>query len=280
MQQASSILLVMCFVLGCSETQKSEQVATQQTVKHTVQNPSKGDQRVASISKFKAYTQQFTEDTKITQSHATGHVGDFFFTHWKDGGAASLTMDTKGAFSVQWQGGGYNYVGGPGWHYGDNDRVIGYRFDDDSGANFVTLYGWGYDKTMDHSNPAHLVEYYILQRWTYDPSKDGVFGKTFVSNGIEYSTYRSIREQKPSINSTSTFYQYWSKPSEPQPLGQDGKIIFADHVKAWADSGWVIPNMNNFDASDDPTYQVMAVEVFNPPKDGTASGRVWDAAAH
>lgn len=280
MQQASSILLVMCFVLGCSETQKSEQVTAQETAKQTVQNPGKGDQRVAGISKFKAYTQQFTEDTKITQSHATGHVGDFFFTHWKDGGAASLTMDTEGAFSAQWQGGGYNYVGGPGWHYGDNDRVIGYRFDEDSGANFVTLYGWGYDKTMDHSNPAHLVEYYILQRWTYDPSKDGVFGKTFVSNGIEYSTYRSIREQKPSINHTSTFYQYWSKPSEPQPLGQDGKIIFADHVKAWADSGWVIPNMNNFDASDDPTYQVMAVEVFNPPKDGTASGRVWDAAAH
>lgn len=35
--------------------------------------------------------------------------------------------------------------------------------------------------------------------------------------------------------------------------------------------------MNNFDASDDPTYQVLAVEVFLVEKSGTASGRVWDA---
>ncbi|KXI26961.1 hypothetical protein [Paraglaciecola hydrolytica] len=35
---------------------------------------------------------------------------------------------------------------------------IGYRFDEDSGANFITLYGWGYDKNMPKSDPAHLVE--------------------------------------------------------------------------------------------------------------------------
>lgn len=259
-------LLAVSQLTGCSEVQ---------------QRPSTSEQTAAStpsITKFKAYTQKFTGNTTITQNHATGHVGNLFFTHWKDGGAASLTMSTDGSFSVSWQGGGYNYVGGPGWHYGDKNRVIGYRFNEDSGASYITLYGWGFDKNMPTSNPAHLVEYYILQRWTYDPSKDGVYGKTFVSNGTEYSTYRSIREQKPSINGPTTFYQYWSKPKTQMPLGQDHKIIFADHVKAWADSGWILPDMNNFNASDDPTYQVMAVEVFNPPKDGTASGKVWDAA--
>jgi hypothetical protein len=35
--------------------------------------------------------------------------------------------------------------------------------------------------------------------------------------------------------------------------------------------------MNNLDASDDPTYQVLAVEVFNPGSNGTAAGRVWNA---
>ena len=233
-----------------------------------------------SIEKFAAYTQKYTRPILLTQNHATGHVGDFFFTHWKDGGSASLNLSTDGAFSVSWQGGGYNYVGGPGWHYGDKDRVIGYRFDSDSGANFITLYGWGYDKDMPESDPAHLVEYYILQRWSsaYEPSDNGTFGKTFTSNGIEYSTYRTTRDQKPSINNTATFYQYWSMPNKPLPLGKDYKIIFSDHVKAWKDTGWILPDMNNFDASDDPTYQVMAVEVFNPPKDGTASGRVWNAA--
>ncbi|WP_437631503.1 glycoside hydrolase family 11 protein [Sorangium sp. So ce854] len=228
------------------------------------------------FSKYSAYTQKYTEKTVITSNHATGHVGDFFFTHWKDGGSTSLTIDPNGEFSVTWQGGGYNYVGGPGWHYGDENRVIGYRFNNDSGASYITLYGWGYDKSMPTSNPAHLVEYYILQRWSYDPSQGATRGKSFMSNGIEYTTYRSTRQQQPSINGRSTFYQYWSKPAQQQALGQDHKIIFADHVRAWADTGWTLPNMNNLDASDDPTYQVMAVEVFNPGSNGTASGRVWD----
>lgn len=265
----TAILLAMWGLVGCAEGEKASE-----TNEDSAKAPA-----VEAIDKFEAYTQKFTEETLITQSHATGHVGDFFFTHWKDGGSASLNLDTDGSFSVSWEGGGYNYVGGPGWHYGDEDRVIGYRFDEDSGASYITLYGWGYDEDMSTSDPAHLVEYYILQRWTYDPSQNAEYGKTFVSNGVEYSTYRSVREEKPSINGPSTFYQYWSKPAEQRELGKDYEIVFADHVQAWADTGWVIPDMNNFDASDDPTYQVMAVEVFNPPADGTGSGQVWDATA-
>ncbi|KXI28732.1 glycoside hydrolase [Paraglaciecola hydrolytica] len=263
------VLWLICGAVGCS----SEDTSSPSTNELVAETPVDG------INKFQAYTQQYTENTTLSQNHATGHIGDLFFTHWKDGGTTSLTMQLDGSFDVSWQGGGYNYVGGPGWHYGDINRVIGYNFSEDSGANFITVYGWGYDKTMSETDPAHLVEYYILQRWSdaYEPSKNGVFGKTFVSNGVEYSSYRTLREQKPSINGPSTFYQYWSKPNQPLPLGESREIIFADHVKAWADSGWILPDMNNFDASDDPTYQVMAVEVFNPPKDGTASGRVWDA---
>lgn len=265
----TTVLLAVCGLVSCTTGQQaSESNAKVAAASHVA---------ASTINKFEAYTQKFTEDTRITQNHATGHVGDFFFTHWKDGGSASLSMSTDGAYSVSWAGGGYNYVGGPGWHFGDVNRVIGYHFNEDSGANFVTVYGWGYDQNMPASNPAHLVEYYILQRWTYDPSQHATFGKTFTSNGVEYSTYRSIREDKPSINGSTTFYQYWSKPAEPRPLGEDNEIVFADHVKAWADTGWILPDMNNFNASDDPTYQVMAVEVFNPAKDGTASGRVWDA---
>lgn len=270
----SVIALAILGLAGCGEVKKEEQA---QATAEVAASESASSSSSVGITKFQAYTQKFPESALLTQNHATGHVGDFFFTHWKDAGAASLDLKADGSFSVSWQGGGYNYVGGPGWHYGDENRVIGYRFNEDSGASYITLYGWGYDKTMPTSDPAHLVEYYILQRWTYDPSQHAEFGKTFVSNGVEYSTYRSIREEKPSINNITTFYQYWSKPTEQRALGEDNTIVFADHVKAWAESGWVLPNMNNFDASDDPTYQVMAVEVFNPPKDGTASGRVWDA---
>lgn len=229
------------------------------------------------LSKYSAYVGKSTEKKVMTSNHATGHVGEFFFTHWKDGGSTSLTMEPTGAFAVTWQGGGYNYVGGPGWHNGDKNRVIGYRLDRETGASYIALYGWGYDKNLPTSNTARLVEYYILQRWTFDPAASATFGKTFTSNGIQYSTYRSTRNNQPSINGRTTFYQYWSKPSSQQPLGQDNKIIFADHVKAWAESGWTLPDTNNTDASDDPTYQVIAVEVFNPGSNGNASGCVWDA---
>ncbi len=258
--------VALCLFASCAISQASEG-----RVESTQNSTALG------IERFSAYTQRFPNAASLTQNHATGHVGEVFFTHWKDGGSTYLNLDRNGAFSVGWTGGGYNYVGGPGWHYGDKDRVIGYRFEKDSGATYITLYGWGYDKQLPKSDPAHLVEYYILQRWTYDPSQDGVYGKTFVSNGVEYKTYRSIREDKPSINGPSTFYQYWSKPSEQRSLGEDYEIVFADHLKAWADSGWVVPDMNNFDASDDPTYQVMAIEVFHPGSDGVAAGRVWDA---
>lgn len=274
------MMVAMFGLVGCTDGEKAAN-DIQDSAKESTAAASTADSAQSTpstIDKYKAYTQRFTETTEITQNHATGHVGDFFFTHWKDGGSTSLTLNPDGAFSVSWEGGGYNYVGGPGWHFGDESRVIGYRFEEDSGASYITLYGWGYDETMPASDPAHLVEYYILQRWTYDPSQDGTFGKTFISNGVEYSTYRSIREEKPSINGPSTFYQYWSKPTEQRELGEDHTIVFADHVKAWADTGWIIPHMNNFNASDDPTYQVMAVEVFNPAADGTASGRVWDAS--
>lgn len=229
------------------------------------------------ITKFKAYTGRVEGETLLTQGHATGHVGDVFFTHWKDGGEASFKLDAQGNFRIDWIGGDYNYVGGPGWASGDRDRVIGYRLDEDSGASYVTLYGWGYDKDMDPSDPAHLVEYYVIQRGVRTPGQGGEEGITFTSNGVEYTTRRTVRTQKPSINNTATFYQYWSVPAEQLPLGQDHTIIFADHVAAWERNGWKLPDMDNFDASDDPTYQVFAVEVFLVDKDGTASGRVWDA---
>ena len=274
----ASLVLGSVLMAGCAEDSATKAANTAPAEVAKVES-TQNDlvESIKGIDKFNAYTQQFTEETTITKPHATGHVGNNFFTHWKDGGAASLTMDLEGNFSVSWEGGGYNYVGGPGWHNGDKDRVIGFRFDNDDGANYLTLYGWGYDKEMPKSDPAHLVEYYILQRWTHDPSRDGELGVTFTSAGTEYTTYRTIREEKPSVNSISTFYQYWSLPSKQVDLGQEGKIIFADHVKAWEESGWVLPNMDNFDASDDPTYQVVAVEVFNPANSGTATGRVWDA---
>lgn len=270
--QSALACMLLIGLAGCDRQPTSTAPATPKAEHHQ----SATDDKPA-ITKFKAYTQRFNGETLLTQSHATGHVGDFFFTHWKDGGEASFKLDEQGNFEINWIGGNYNYVGGPGWQSGEKNRVIGYNLSEDAGASYVTLYGWGYNKDMDHQDPAHLVEYYIIQRWVRTPAQGGEQGISFVSNGIEYTTYRTVRKEKPSINNTATFYQYWSKPKEQMPLGVDHKIIFADHVNAWEENGWKLPDMNNFDASDDPTYQVLAVEVFLVEKSGTASGRVWDA---
>ena len=263
------LALAGCGASSAPDAPKAEAAATAEAATATEAN--------SPITKFKAYTQRFSGENLLTQSHATGHVGEVFFTHWKDGGEASFKLDEQGNFKIDWIGGDYNYVGGPGWASCDRNRVIGYRLDEDAGASYVTLYGWGYDKTMDPADPAHLVEYYVIQRGVRTPAQGGEKGVSFVSNGTEYTTYRTVRREKPSINNIATFYQYWSVPKEQMALGVDHTIRFADHVKAWEDSGWTLPNMDNFDASDDPTYQVFAVEVFLVEKSGSATGRVWDA---
>lgn len=108
-QVKTMLLLALCGLVGCSAgedtPEATESEATEEDAKASAVN---------AIDKYEAYTEKFSEPTQITQNHATGHVGDFFFTHWKDGGSASLTLDPDGAFSVSWEGGGYNYVGGPG----------------------------------------------------------------------------------------------------------------------------------------------------------------------
>lgn len=267
-----SSALVLC-IAGCDSSPAPAAVAE---ADNSPELPA-SEQARPPIGKFKAYTQRFEGETLLTRSHATGHVDDLFFTHWKDGGEATFKLDAQGNFRIDWVGGNYNYVGGPGWERGDRNRVIGYRLDEDSGASYVTLYGWGYNKDMDPTDPAHLVEYYVIQRGVRTGGQGGEQGVSFVSNGVEYTTWRTVRTQKPSINNTATFYQYWSRPMEQLPLGVDHRIIFADHVDAWEQNGWALPDMDNFDASDDPTYQVLAVEVFLVEKGGTAVGRVWDA---
>lgn len=175
----TTLILTSALILGiagCAATLSSEAPPPKSAAALPAKPP---------ITKFKAYTQRFAGETLLTQGHATGHVGDLFFTHWKDGGEASFKLDEQGRFKIDWIGGDYNYVGGPGWESGDRNRVIGYRLNEDAGASYVTLYGWGYDKDMDPADPAHLVEYYIIQRWVRTPAQGGEQGVTFTSNGVD-----------------------------------------------------------------------------------------------
>lgn len=88
----TTLLLATISIAGCTTEQKvAENTAVEAKASAASQI------QANSIGKYKAYTQKFTGNTTITQNHATGHVGNLFFTHRKDSGAASLTMSTDGS---------------------------------------------------------------------------------------------------------------------------------------------------------------------------------------
>lgn len=83
-------------------------------------------------------------------SNQTGTNGGFFYSDWKDGGTATMNLNSGGNYSVNWNlGNSYNYVGGNGWSTGSSSRKVNYNAGvwSPSGNAYLTLYGW----TRTHS---------------------------------------------------------------------------------------------------------------------------------
>jgi endo-1,4-beta-xylanase len=183
-------------------------------------------------------------------SNRTGQHGGLFFTFWKDGGDACLTLGNKGHYATSYQlGPRENLVTGKGWRVGSPTRTVSYRAARfDAGTNsYLTLYGWSTDP---------LIEYYVVDSWGTGfepPGKDAAVLGTVESDGGTYRIYRTQRVEKPSIRGTQTFYQYWSVRTERRAIGADSRITFANHVRAWEAKGMKLGKMN---------YQVLATEGF------------------
>jgi endo-1,4-beta-xylanase len=194
-------------------------------------------------------------------SNLTGTHGGFFFTFWKDGGEACMTLGPKGRYGTRYDlAGRKNLVAGKGWRTGSPSRKIGYRAARfDAGANsYLTLYGWSVDP---------LIEYYVVESWGagFKPPGHGspVLG-TVVSDGGTYEIYRTQRVKQPSIRGRQTFYQYWSVRTEKRPIGSAATITFSNHVNAWRKLGMKLGRMD---------YQVMATEGFGST--GGSDVTVW-----
>lgn len=200
--------------------------------------------------------------TEKVCANRTGEHRGLFFTFWKDGGGACLTLGAKGRYATRYQlGARQNMVTGVGWRRGSSTRTIAYRAARfDAGTNsYLTLYGWSIDP---------LIEYYVVDSWGTGfepPGKDAVQLGTVESDGGTYRIYRTQRVQQPSIRGTQTFYQFWSVRTARRPIGRDSRVTFANHVAAWEKLGMSLGRMN---------YQVLATEGFGST--GASDITVWD----
>ena len=185
-----------------------------------------------------------------------------------------LTLDAAGtakfkyksgpgnAFSVTWSGDKGNFVVGRGWNTGSSRFVDPFASSNPSilrgrgtrnvsftgvfepkGNAYLTLYGW---------TTGPLIEYYIVDNYgDHRPCSDNpeaVFKGNFTQDGDEYQICTKVRKNKPSIQGTATFSQYWSIRNTKR---SSGTIDAGAHFKAWNAVGLKLGRQN---------YMVLAVE--------------------
>lgn len=183
-------------------------------------------------------------------SNQTGTHNGFYYSFWKDSGNASMTLQSGGRYTSQWNSGTNNWVGGKGWNPG-GPKIVNYSgsYNITSSQNsYLALYGWT-------KNP--LIEYYIVESYgSYNPAScsGGTDYGSFQSDGATYNVRRCQRVNAPSIEGNKTFYQYFSVRNPKKSFGNiSGTITVANHFNFWASKGL---NLGNHD------YMVLATEGY------------------
>jgi len=97
----------------------------------------------------------------------------------------------------------------------------------------VSIYGWT-------TNP--LIEYYIQEYSNSNGAAQGQKIGSFDSDGSTYDIWKHQQVNQPSIQGTSTFWQYISVRRNQRPSG--GTVTTANHFAAWAKNGMNLGTMN------------------------------------
>jgi hypothetical protein len=93
-------------------------------------------------------------------------------------------------------------------------------------VSYLCMYGWTEDP---------LIEFYIIENHgNYTPPGGVGFQGTYELDGSTYLVYVDTRVQKPSIQGTKTFQQYFSVRADKRT---SGTISISDHFKAWDNLG-------------------------------------------
>ncbi|TGJ85513.1 hypothetical protein E0Z10_g3240 [Xylaria hypoxylon] len=176
-------------------------------------------------------------------SPGTGTHNGFFYSFWTDGrGSVNYNNGDRGSYDVSWSNVN-NFVAGKGWNPGSS-RVISYN-GTWNGANvnsYLSIYGW---------TRSPLIEYYIVESYgTYNPSSGTTKRGTIQTDGGTYDIYQTQRVNQPSIEGTSTFYQFWSVRQQKR-VG--GTVTVQNHFDAWTSAGLKLGSHN---------YQIVATEGY------------------
>ncbi|KAI0148608.1 xylanase [Xylariaceae sp. FL1272] len=176
-------------------------------------------------------------------SPGTGQNNGFFYSFWTDGqGSVTYNNGAAGSYDVTWSNVG-NFVAGKGWNPGAS-RVVNYNgtWNGASVNSYLSVYGWT-------KNP--LIEYYVVESFgSYNPSSGATKRGTIQSDGGTYDIYQTQRVNQPSIEGTSTFYQFWSVRQQKR-VG--GTVTLANHFNAWTSAGLTLGTHD---------YQIVATEGY------------------
>lgn len=162
-------------------------------------------------------------DTTVCKNAIGRHCG-YTYEYWKNRGTGCLT-NTPDGFRLEWSNVN-NLLGRKGLRPGSTNQVVSYSANyQPNGNSHLSVYGW---------TRSPLVEYYIVESWGTSRPGGGPSLGTVRSDGGTYDIYRTRRVNKPSIDGTATFDQYWSVRTEKRT---SGTITVANHFAAWQNAG-------------------------------------------
>jgi endo-1,4-beta-xylanase len=190
----------------------------------------------------------------VAKLKGQGSNGGYFWTLYQEGGSASITFPNGGGnFQITYSG-VQDVVGGKGWNPGSSTRVVNYNIGYLSGSyNFIGVYGW---------TTSPLIEYYVSEKGGISGSQS--FGSVS-SDGHNYNCSKFQRVNKPSIQGTKTFWQYFDNWGGA-PTGSNQKVTMANHINNWRNKGGQGFGSHN--------YMVFGLEAFSG-KSGTINATVW-----
>jgi len=196
-------------------------------------------------------------------------IGSRYYSYemWTQGGNNNKLIwfgpDHRGgaAFRAEWNNPN-DFLGRVGFFWGNGGLYTEYknmyadfeytRSERGTGGNYsyIGIYGWA--RNPGAANEAErLIEYYIVEDWFGNPwqadsspittnTTGGSVLGSFTMDGAVYNVIKNVRLQKPSIDGTRTFTQYFSIRQTPR---QSGTISITEHFKQWESMGLRLGNM-------------------------------------